>query len=109
MNQQAKRNPYVTAVFLELGVKAKTGMLYLVAEKQKPQIPIYTRRRMTWQLRDFCTGRRMGKMQLYGADSSHTPLKHPDPSSGWVTHTGMLLTPAWPWEKNAEEIQKCWP
>lgn len=45
-------------------------------------------------------------MQLNGAATSHRPLTHADIS---VTHTVMLLTPVWPWEKSAQEIQKCWP
>lgn len=40
--QQATRNPTATAVFLGIGVKAKTDMLYLLAEKQQPKIPVYT-------------------------------------------------------------------
>lgn len=85
--QQAKRNPAVTTVFFWTGVKAKPHMLYLVAEKQQPKVPIYTRRRMTWNLSDFCTDPRVGKMQLYGADTSHGPLTHPDQRGGCICHT----------------------
>ena len=68
-------------------MNAKTDRLYLVAEKQQPAIPDFIRRRMTWWLKDFCTDPRVGKMQLDGADTSHRPLTHPDPMSGYICHT----------------------
>lgn len=102
-------SPTFTAVSLRVGLKAKTDIPYQVAEKYQPEIAVYTKR-MISPLRDFCIDPRVCKVQLYEADTSHRPLTNPDPRGRRIsyTHTGIMLTPSWPWEKDAREIQNCW-